>query len=278
MDKAKFPTGQLFYNPSVEQDGEYIYLRNTELKPTCENNHFILYHQPTQQLRKIEMPLGFLLPTYNAYRGVEDARIIKFRGKLWFTATSTHATTDMRNTMLLGRLNEAATEVEYVTVLKNFKPPTKNISPFIYRDTLCLLDSYDLKLYKIVQEGDEYVATKWKDMRYGSGISLHKMRGSTSPVYLHGNTWGFVVHDVIFNDSATLPGSKLSYQHYWVEMDVERGVVTFQSSPFWLMHWGIEFVSGLRYDGTSVYMYFGVKDETPCLCTISLHDLRCGKT
>lgn len=280
MDKTKFPEGQLFYNPSVDQEGTYIYLRNTELKGAYENNQFILYQPSTQDLRKITMPRGFLLPTYNAYRGIEDARIVMHKGALWFTATSTHATNDMRNTMILGRLNNQATEVDYITVLRNFKPPIKNISPFVYKDELCLLDAYDMKLYKITEDNDEFVATFWKDIKHGSGFDKQASRGSTSPVHLHGNTWGYIVHDVIFNDSNSLPGSKLSYYHYWVEMDIERGVITFQSSPFWLMHWGIEFVSGLRLDKATnlVYLYFGVKDEAPCLCTVPLHDLRCGKS
>lgn len=277
MDQSKFPSGQLFYNPSVDQEGKFIYLRNTELKSTYENNHFILYHTSTQDLRKIELPKGFLLPTHNAYRGIEDARIVLHNDQLWFTATSTHATSDMRNVIILGCLNKDATQVEHVTVLKNFHPPTKNISPFVYKDELCLLDAYDMKLYKVEKMDTEYVATFWKEIK--SGIGNHNFRGSTSPVHLHGNTWGYVVHDVIFNDSSSMPGSKLAYQHYWIEVDMERGMITFQSSPFWLMHWGIEFVSGIRIDKNAnmVYLYFGVKDEKPCLCTVSLHDLRCGK-
>lgn len=279
MEKDKFPPNHMFYNPSVDQTGEYIYLRDTEVRQNHEYNHFIIYHQRTQELKRVELPEGFLLPTFNAYRGIEDVRLVKYEGKLWFTATSTHATTDMRNTVLLGYLDSKCTKVDYVTVLRNFEPPTKNISPFVHENDLFLLDAYGLVLYKVTSSDGEFVATKWKEISCASGISTAGFRGSTSPVHLHGNTWGYVVHDVIFNDSSALPGSKLSYQHYWVEIDMQRAVITYMSSAFWLMHWGIEFVSGLRYDTQKheVYMYFGVKDEQPCLCTTKLYDVRVGK-
>lgn len=279
MDRAQFPANHLFYNPSVDQSGEFVYLRDTEVKESYEYNHLIIYHTPTQELRKIVIPEGFLLPTYNAYRGIEDVRLIKHNDRLWFTATSTHASRDMRNTVLLGYLDKENKKVEYITVLTNFIPPTKNISPFVYDNELYLLDAYGMQVFEVSKSGDEFVATKWKSITCASGISMDKYRGSTSPVHLHGNTWGYVVHDVIFNDSSAMPGSKLSYYHYWVEIDVSRGVVTFLSDPFWCMHWGIEFVSGIRYDKgkDEVYMYFGVKDESPCMCTTKLHDLRVGK-
>ncbi len=273
MDKSKFPPHNLFYNPSVDQDFEYVCLRNTEATPNYEMNHMVLYKTSTQQLIKITLPNGMLLPTYNAFRGIEDVRIVKFQGRIWFTATSTHATTDMRNTVLLGYLNDDVTEVEYMTVLTNFPPPTKNICPFVHNNDLYLLDAYQCKIYTIEKKEQDYVATFWKDLRG------NKYRGSTSPVHLHGNTWGFVVHDVIFNDGAVITGSKLSYQHRWIEFDIERGAITFESSPFWMLHWGIEFASGLRYDPNKqeIYLYFGVKDEVPCLCTTQLYELRIGK-
>lgn len=281
MDKSKFPPNNVFYNPSVCD--EYVYLRNTELTQTHEYNHIVLYNNKTHEIKKITVPDRFLLPTYNAYRGVEDLRIIKHNGHMWFTATSTHATPDMRNVILFGRLDKEITCVEVMNVLSNFKPPAKNINPFVYNDEIHLLDTYDKKIFKVKRdpatEDEVYVATLVKELSFGKGLTVEKLRGSTSPVHLHGNTWGCVVHDVIFNDSSSRPGSKLAYYHYWMEIDMHRGVITSISSPFWCMHWGIEFVSGLRYNKASneLVMYFGVKDDTPCVCTTTLHDVRCGK-
>jgi predicted GH43/DUF377 family glycosyl hydrolase len=277
MEKSKFPPNNLFYNPSVDQDNEYVCLRNTEATPNFEMNHMVLYRMATEELIKIAIPNGMLLPTYNAYRGIEDARIVKFKGRVWFTATSTHATTDMRNTVLLGYLNAKVTEVEYMTVLTNFPPPTKNICPFVHNSELYLLDAYERKIYKVDKNEDNtYVATFWKQLQT---FQTEHYRGSTSPVHLHGNLWGYVVHDVIFNDGAVITGSKLSYMHRWIEFDIERGAITFESSPFWMLHWGIEFASGLRYNPKKqeVFLYFGVKDEVPCLCTTPLYELRVGK-
>jgi hypothetical protein len=104
------------------------------------------------------------------------------------------------------------------------------------------------------------------------------MRGSTSPVYLHGNTWGFVVHDIIFNDDLRLV-TRLSYIHHWVEMDMERGVVTFISTPFWCVHWGIEYISGIRYNKETeeLDLMLGVQDQEAVLIKTTLQDLRVGK-
>lgn len=279
MDPKQFPPNNIFYNPSVDQDGEYVYLRNTEVRPNVEYNHFVLYHVPTQQLRKIVIPEGVLLPSYNAYQGIEDVRIVTHKGKMWFTATSTHATKDMRNSILFGCLNADRTAIEKANVLPNFLPPAKNINPFVWKDQLMLLDAYEQHIYKVEEVDGVYVATLWKELHVAKGLAHCKYRGSTAPIHLHGNMMGYIVHDVIYNDSSAMPGSKLSYLHYWVEFDIERGVIVNLSAPFWCLHWGIEFVSGLRYDQQKqeVYLYFGVKDETPCLCTTYLHDLRCGK-
>lgn len=279
IEKSRFPPNHVFYNPSTDQDGEYVYLRNTEAFPTHEQNHFILYKMATEELMKINIGEGMLLPTYSPYRGIEDARIVKFEGRVWFTATSTHASAEMQNTALLGYLDASTQVVEYMTVLDNFAPPAKNICPFVYKDTLCILDAYGQKVYKVQkEENGNYVATFWKELRNHTNVCA-KYRGSTSPIYLHGNTWAYIVHDVIFNDSASRHGTKLAYKHLYIEFDIERGAITFVSTPFWLMHFGIEFVSGLIYDAKkdAVKMYFGVKDEAPCLCTTTLYNLRCGK-
>lgn len=280
MERSKFPPNNVFYNPSVTEDGEYICLRNTEILPNHEYNHIILYKTSTQDLIKVVVPTGMLLPTHNAYRGIEDVRIVKYQQRLWFTATSTHASADMRNVVLLGYLDKSATAIEYMTVLSNFQPPTKNICPFVYKDELYLLDAYDKKIYKVLKTADkvEYTASIWKELRPLKGDACD-YRGSTSPVHLHGNTMGYVVHDVIYNDSHTNPGSKLSYTHRWIEFDIERGCITFVSTPFWCMHWGVEFVSGLRYNKQTheVQLYLGVQDQNPCLCATQLYDLRIGK-
>jgi hypothetical protein len=65
-----------------------------------------------------------------------------------------------------------------------------------------------------------------------------------------------------------------------MEIDLARGVVTFMSAPFWLAHWGIEYVSGLRRskrEQNVVEIYFGVNDQVPMMALARLADLRAGK-
>ena len=40
--------------------------------------------------------------------------------------------------------------------------------------------------------------------------------------------------------------AKLAYMHYWIEIDMNLGQVTYISSPFWVTTFGIEFISGIN--------------------------------
>jgi hypothetical protein len=88
-----------------------------------------------------------------------------------------------------------------------------------------------------------------------------------------------VVHDIIFNDTPMVT-FRLSYIHHWMEFDIERGQITFISQPFFITHWGIEYVSGIHLSDPETHkitLYFGVEDKMAMECHTTLHQLRFGK-
>lgn len=278
VDKNDIPGNHALFNPSA--DGPYIYIRGDEHSSTDECNYVIIHNESTKQTHKIESPMLFLKPSANLFKGIEDLRIVIFQGKVWFSGTTTHASYKMTNELIVGYFNTAMTCVEKLSVVDIGTLPVKNVCPFVWKNKMHLLDTYLLKIYEVSIDEDsgEFVATKVKDITYAGGIDKTPKRGSTSPVHLHGNTWGFVVHDIIFNDDLRLV-TRLSYYHHWVEMDMERGVITFVSSPFWCVHWGIEYVSGIRYNKIThdVELFAGIQDSLPVKIVTKLHDLRIGK-
>jgi len=312
MDPKNFPKDQVMFNPSA--DGDIIYIRGTRHTAHDETNFAVLHNSETSKTVTVESPMDLLAPTANLFKGLEDMRIVHYRGLLWFTATATHASDEQNNEMLVGHFDAALTRVERLSPISAGPPPVKNICPFVWPPPpggpgtpehpdarLRLLDTYKRIVYEVSElyedppEADDaadarapadaaprflrFILTKVAALRSAAGIPDIGFRGSTSPIHLHGNTWGCIVHDIIFNDTTRLV-TRLAYFHYWMEIDLARGVVTFMSAPFWLAHWGIEYVSGLRRskrEQNVVEIYFGVNDQVPMMALTRLADLRAGK-
>jgi hypothetical protein len=142
-----------------------------------------------------------------------------------------------------------------------------------------------MAIYEVVDVNDTNADGKWirydvkkiTSLKYGVGLENVKYRGSTSPVHLHGNTWGCIVHDIIFNDQAALV-TRLSYIHHWIEFDIVSGVISFVSTPFWVAHWGIEYISGIQLiEKYKVKLFIGVNDTSAIVCDTTLANLRVGK-
>ena len=272
------------FNPS--KGGPYVYIRATEHSAVSETNHILIYDERQKTLKKVPYNMaGVLVQTVNLFTGLEDLRLCMWKDRLWFTATTTHASNHMTNEMLLGRFNETVDAVEFLQVIEIGIRPVKNICPFVLNDELHLLDLYMSRIYKCTCEVEEAridLSEKWAiecttTLEWHAG-EPHFYRGSTSPIHLHGNTWGCIAHDIIFNDNTQLV-TRLSYLHHWIEFDIVRGAVTFVSSPFWIAHWGVEYVSGIDCDvnGQKITLYLGVMDREALACDTTLPDLRCGK-
>lgn len=277
IETDAFPAHVAVFNPS--RAGKHLYIRVTQHTNLAESNHALMHDIETRQTHEIECPYDKLSPHVNMFNGIEDFRIALHDGKVWFAGTTTHASDYMNNELIVGHFNPSVTAIETLHRVDIGSRPVKNVCPFVWNGKLVFLDVYKACIREMVHAEDaSYHAPPLKPLQWTqpewAAIGL---RGSTSPVHLHGNLWGFVAHDIIFNDNSKLV-TRLSYIHYWVEFDIERGYITSVSSPFFVAHWGIEYISGIHQqtDG-KIVLYIGIGDKQCLQCTTTLNDLRVGK-
>jgi len=280
IDEKIIPQNNVFFNPSIAWP--ILYIRKNEHFKTKEVNSVFLYNLQTQQNYNIPSPMYLLEKNVNLFTGIEDLRICWYKERLWFSGTCTHVSPNMTSELLVGYFNKQLNAIERTSHVDIGTIPVKNVCPFVVGEDLLLFDIFKAAIYVCTEQYtdantfDKFVATKIKSLVTAPGLSIEDFRGSTSPVHLHGNTWGVIVHDIIFNDQATLV-TRLSYLHIWMEFDVVSGVISFVSTPFWLAQWGIEYVSGFMIKDEVVTIFLGVNDQMPLSFTTTIQDLRVGK-
>lgn len=274
-DEKTLPNGISLYNPSKSEN--WLYIRKTELNNTGEINSIIMKHN-TGSIVNIPSPYDLLVKTVNLFRGLEDLRICEFRGRVWFSAACTHISENMDNELVIGMFNKDVNGVEKVQMVDIGSKPVKNVIPFVFNDTLLLLDIYLKKIYelKTEEETDKWYVTVYKTLEPAAGVSTEKYRGSSAPVHINGTVFGCVAHDIIFNDNNVLV-TRLSYLHHWIEFDIATGLITFISTPFWIYHWGIEYVSGIEKTEKGIDLYLGIRDKIPMRVETTISNLRVGK-
>jgi len=191
----------------------------------------------------------------------------------------------MKSEVVLGYFNSTVTSVENLSHVDVGIRPAKNVCPFVVNGKLMLVDFYTMSIFEVCHghsdgEGKDggINVKKIMTLQFGAVIAKNTYRGSTSPVHLHGNTWGCVVHDIIFCDKQVMV-TQLSYLNHWVEFDIGTGVISFVSSPFFIAHWGVEFISGilLANDKRTVDLFFSVQDNKALACKTTVDKLRVGK-
>lgn len=278
VDDKQIPENTSLYNPSVS--GIYTYIRKTERTNSGEVNSILIHNRETDKLQNIDTPWNLMSKTVNLYRGLEDLRICSFNGKIWFAGTSTHISDNMNSELAIGYFNEELTKVEAVQMVDIGTRPVKNIVPFVKDNKLYLLDVFLKNIYELkIDEDNEnkmYVE-KYLTLRQVNKSENEKYSGSTSPIHLHGPIYGCIVHDIIYNDNSRLV-SKLSYLHHWMEFDINTGLITFISTPFFIANWGIEFVSGInKMEDGNIELYLGINDKLPMRSITTLSNLRVGK-
>lgn len=283
VDEGSIPQNHALFNPSYA--APILYIRGTRHTQLDETNFAVLFNDNTKTHQHVESPMDKLAPNVNLFKGIEDLRICWFENRLWFAGTTTHATHRMTNELIVGHFDQDLKKVERISAVDIGSLPVKNVCPFVWQDKLHLLDTFKRKIYQVSDDVEKetglwkgFKATVRRILEPAQGVTAEEFRGSTSPIHLHGNTWGCVVHDIIFNDNTRLV-TRLSYIHHWMEFDIELGKITFVSSPFWIARWGIEYVSGIHRskDSDEVILYVGVADRMPIMMKTTLHDLRIGK-
>ena len=278
IQRGDLPSTLTAFNPS--RTDTHVAIRVVEQEGAFQTSHVLMVDARTRVASLVRSPLPRLTPTVNLFRGLEDVRLAQHAGRIWFTATCTHATAHQDNEMVVGCMTPGADAFERWYPLEVGKRPVKNVCPFSHDGALLLLDVYAGKVFEVhVDEESAHATLQTRvDLRWVAGQPRF-YRGSTSPIHLHGTTWGCVAHDIIFNDDPRLV-TRLSYLHHWLEFDLATGDVTFVSSPFWIAHWGVEYVSGLWRPpghGAAVQLLLGVQDQEAVSVDTTLQDLRIGK-
>jgi len=288
IEEGSLPKDTVAFNPSIAYP--ILYIRKNEHFKTKEVNSVFLYNLETQANYNIVSPMHLLQKNVNLFTGIEDLRICWYKERLWFSGTCTHVSPNMTSELLVGHFNKELNSVERMSHVDIGTIPVKNVCPFVVGDDLLLFDIFKSAIYLCTEQYtnvddtnvntkpkfEKFIATKIKSLITAPGLSIEGFRGSTSPVHLHGNTWGVIVHDIIFNDQAALI-TRLSYLHIWIEFDVSTGVISFVSTPFWLAQWGIEYVSGFMIKDEIVTIFMGIQDQMPLSFTTTIQDLRVGK-
>jgi hypothetical protein len=288
IDDNRLPANNVAFNPSFASP--ILYMRGVKQIELGEENYIILYNTKTNLSHTIEGLANILQKNVNLYQGLEDLRICNYIDKLWFVATTTHASSSMNSEVVIGYFNNQNTRIETISYIPLGKPPIKNICPFVYNSKLALFDIYTKQIYEVIDKttcnttdngkltskSNKFSTRILYNITCGSGLDIDNFRGSTSPVHLHGNLYGCIVHDIIFNDSVQQI-RPLAYMHYWIEIDMSNGQVTFVSSPFWVINFGIEFISGIDIKDDNVDLYLGVQDKIAIKYTTTLSFLRSGK-
>jgi len=274
-DENTLPKNISVYNPSKSKN--WLYIRKTELDSSGEINSIIMKHA-TGSISNISSPYDLLSKTVNLFRGLEDLRICEFKDRVWFSAACTHISDNMDNELVIGIFNQDVNGIERVQMVDIGIKPVKNVIPFVFNDTLLLLDIYLNKIYelKTEEETGKWYVTVYKTLTPAAGVSTEKYRGSSGPVHINGTVFGCVAHDIIFNDNNSLV-TRLSYIHHWIEFDISTGLITFISTPFWIYHWGIEYVSGIEKTDKGINLYLGLRDKIPMWVETNLSNLRVGK-
>jgi hypothetical protein len=287
LDENQLPKDHVVFNPSIAYP--IIYMRGVKQTQFGEENYIILYDIEKKTSQTINGLENILQKNINRYKGLEDLRICNYKNKLWFTATSTHAGPSMNSEVAVGYFNSQHTRIEKILYIPLGKPPIKNICPFVYNSKLCLFDIFKKTIYEVIDKNQsnssnpilsenskDFTTQIMHTITCGSGLDIDNFRGSTSPIHLHGNLYGCIVHDIIFNDS-TQQVTQLAYMHHWIEFDANIGQITFVSSPFWATTFGIEFISGMHIEGDNVELYIGVQDKSTVKYITTLSFLRSGK-
>lgn len=277
VEQKNIPQNTSLYNPS--KSGKYTYIRETKRGHGGETNGMLIHNETTGKITHIDTPYHLMPKTVNFFKGIEDLRLCTYNDRLWFGGTSTHISDNMNNELVVGYFNKEITAVEKLQMVDIGSRPVKNVIPFVYENKMYLLDTFLSKIYELKEKEDtkEWYIEIFKELVPASGISNEKYRGSTSPIHLHGSIYGCVVHDIIFNDNKKLM-NRLAYMHHWMEFDIDLGIITFISTPFWICHWGVEYVSGIDVDTNGkITLFIGINDKLPIKAVTTLSDLRVGK-
>jgi len=210
-------------------------------------------------LEKVQPPHS----VFALVQGIEDLRLVRWVGDWWFTAISCAFDPTGNPGIVLGRLDAAATTVEYLIPLNYAlrQPAEKNWLPFVFEDRLLLLYSCDPT---VILEPDLETGNCTEVHRAIAEVNLDRYRGS-SPLIPFGECFLFTIHEVTYVDG------KRVYLHRFAEMD-QHFQITRVSRLFTFWHLGVEYNCGmcLNHAGDALLLTCSWEDRQSWLVNVPL--------
>ena len=209
--------------------------------------------------------------------GLEDMRIARVRGDLWFTAF-TRSVSELGNSLtVVGRIanpsqgtqaqvddGQETLRVEQMMLMEvpDYEVMEKNWLPFNADGELNIV--YSVGPNMVVLRPNVYTGENETLHWQSSPFYLNRFRGSAGPLKFHFNGVEgqlFVVHEVVYAEYA--PGrTSRTYYHRFVFAD-DSWVVTHLSRPFIFQVKGVEFCTGMveSHEGGSLLVSVGIQDR-----------------
>lgn len=181
--------------------------------------------------------------------GLEDIRLCRHSGATWFTATCNQVPgKGPKSQVVIGRIDERSARVEMLAPIpyKRAREVEKNWVPWSVDGELRLI--YSWAPFTLLTRDGELVA------ELESPNIAKRWRGSSSPVVIGGRIVA-VVHEVALRGDW-----ERIYAHRLVELDPERGVVSY-SEPFCFEDQGVEYVCGAAAVLGDLVITYGVGDR-----------------
>jgi glycosyltransferase involved in cell wall biosynthesis len=205
----------------------------------------------------------------NNVKGLEDCRIFDFRGRTWFTCTTSDTNANGDPQISLCRLNTSETgAVDKFIPLLGPDPNRceKNWLPFIRDDVLLTIYSYDPF---IIYRPDLATGKCETVVNYKPQLDLSCFRGSAGPIEWN-EGYLMLVHEVVYMNDHTR-----RYLHRFVFLDQNFMIQKF-SKPFIFNHVGIEFCTSMTLDhsGKELILAVGIEDSQALLCFVTVDTIQ----
>ncbi|HEX7101079.1 MAG TPA: hypothetical protein VF201_00415 [Nitrolancea sp.] len=199
-------------------------------------------------------------------QGIEDPRLVRWRNGWWFVANSRVIDPRGNPMVILGRLDDEATEVVFLRPLTyaNSREVEKNWLPFVHEDRLLLLYASDPM---IVLEPDLDSGRCHEVHVEEPSFNFDRYRGSAPPMP-YGDRYLYTIHEASYLDNRRI------YLHRFVEMD-QQFQITRVSRLFHVWHTGVEFNCGMCLDhaGDALLLAFSYEDRQTWLLNVPLAEV-----
>jgi glycosyltransferase involved in cell wall biosynthesis len=183
-------------------------------------------------------------------RGLEDIRLTRYQGRIWFTSTCCEVPgADGNPRVVLGRLSEDCLGVDHIVPIPYGNPVEKNWLPWADGERLRVVYSF---CPLIMLDLDPETGNVLRETPPFLWSAPGRLRGSAGPIKLPSGHWLAVAHDVAYLDTHNI------YTHRLVAW---KGEEFFATNPLLLEHRGIEYCCGMALEGDTLTLSYGFEDR-----------------